>query len=66
MEFLTVEEIAKLFYENHEEQCCNCRPWGELTSASGAWDREDLEPYEPPNFIRPAQKVWTAIYGEGG
>ena len=53
MNRLTVEEIAKLLYENHEEQCCNCGPWEQA-----GWRKE--------NFMAPANKVHVAIYGEGG
>ena len=61
MNKLTVEEIAKIFYETHEEQCCTCPGWDELE-----WDPDTNEMVprtHPENFMLPAQKVHEAIYG---
>ena len=62
MRQLTVEEIGKLIYNNHEEQCCNCRELGE-TIWNPDTDKMELRGV-PENFIRPARAVWEAIYGK--
>ena len=51
MSLPTREEIARLIYENHEEQCCTCGPWPGI---------------DPERWLKPADAILARLAADKG